>query len=204
MDAAPDASIAPPSRERCGDSRQDAGERMRAPGAALVAAVLAAVLAAVAVLALGERAALVPALHLAATTPLLWLADVREHRLPNRLVLPNLALALLAALAAGALGDGAPLLAGLGTGAALLTLSLVGGLGMGDAKLGAALALTLGAFGVEPLLLALLLALLGGGIVSAAGLVARRLRRGQAIAFGPFLLAGAWAVLGMQALAALR
>ena len=176
---------------------------MRAPATAIVT-VASALLAGVAVLALGERAALVPALHLAAVTPLLWFADVREHRLPNRLVLPNLALALLAALAAGALGDGTPLLAGLGTGAVLLVLSLVGGLGMGDAKLGAALALTLGFFGVELLLLALLLALLGGGAVSIAGLVARRLRRGQAIAFGPFLLAGAWAVLALQAVAALR
>jgi leader peptidase (prepilin peptidase)/N-methyltransferase len=203
MDAAPAASIAPPSRVRRGSSRQEAGERMRAPGAAIVT-VASALLAAVAVLVLGERAALAPALHLAAVTPLLWLADVREHRLPNRLVLPNLAIALLAALAAGALGDWAPLLAGLGTGAVLVVLSLVGGLGMGDAKLGAALALTLGSLGVEPLLLALLLALLGGGAVSIAGLVARKLRRGQAIAFGPFLLAGAWAVLALQAVAALR
>jgi len=203
MDSAAAASIAPSSRVRHGASRQAAGERMRAPATAIVA-VVSAVLATVAVLALGERAALVPALHLAAVTPLLWLADVREHRLPYRLVLPNLALALLAALAAAALGDGSPLLAGLGTGAVLVVLSLVGGLGMGDAKLGAALALTLGSLGVEPLLLALLLALLGGGAVSIAGIVARRLRRGQAIAFGPFLLAGAWAVLALQAVAALR
>ena len=202
MDAAPEARIAPPSRVRRGAVRPEPGERMRAPGAAIVA--VAAVLAAVAVLALGERAALVPALHLAAVTPLLWLADVREHRLPNRLVLPNLVLAMLAALAAGALGDGTPLLAGLVTGAVLVALSLVGGLGMGDAKLGAALAPTLGALGVEPLLLALLLALLGGGAVSLIGLAARRLRRGQAIAFGPFLLVGAWAVLALQAVAALR
>ncbi len=165
---------------------------------------IASVLAAVAVLALGERAALVPALHLAAITPLLWRADVREHRLPNRLVLPNLALALVAALAAGALGDWTPLLAGLVTGTVLVALSLAGGLGMGDAKLGAALALLLGALGVEAAVLAMLLALLGGGVAALAGLLVRRLRRGQAIAFGPFLLAGAWAVLGLQALAALR
>ncbi len=169
--------------------------------------VIASVLAVAAVLALGERAALVPALHLAAITPLLWRADVRERRLPNRLVLPNLGLALvaaLAALAAGALGDWTPLLAGLVTGTVLVALSLAGGLGMGDAKLGAALALLLGALGVEAAVLAMLLALLGGGVAALAGLLVRRLRRGQAIAFGPFLLAGAWAVLGLQALTALR
>lgn len=166
--------------------------------------VIASVLAAVAVLALSGRPALVPALHLAAVTPLLWRADVREHRLPNRLVLPSLALALVAALAAAALGDWTPLLAGLVTGTVLVALSLAGGLGMGDAKLGAALALLLGVLGAEAAVLAMLLALLGGGVAALTGLLVRRLRRGRSIAFGPFLLAGAWAVLGMQALAALR
>ncbi len=180
-------------------SRAVEDERMRA-GALVVASALAAV----AVLALDGQAAVVPALHLAAVTPLLWRTDLREHRLPNRLVLPSLALALLAAVAAGTVGDWTPLLAGLATGAVLVALSLVGGLGMGDAKLGAALALLLGPLGAEAVTLALLLAVLAGGVAGLAGLLVRRVRRGQAIAFGPFLLAGAWAVLGMQALAVLR
>jgi leader peptidase (prepilin peptidase) / N-methyltransferase len=160
---------------------------------------LAVPLATVAVIALGDRTALIPALHLAAVTPILWATDAREHRLPNALVLPGLGLGLIAALA---VADWTALLCALGTGLGLLVLNLAGGLGMGDVKLGASLALVLGAHGGETLLLGLLLALGAGGITALVGLLARRLRRGQRMAFGPFLLGGAWAALLLAGLPA--
>ena len=56
---------------------------------------VAAGLAALAVLAAGPHPAALPLLYLAAVTPELVRVDLREHRLPNRLVLPGVALGLV-------------------------------------------------------------------------------------------------------------
>ena len=64
-------------------------------------------------------------------------------------------------------------------------------LGLGDAKLAALMGAWLGPLGLG---LALALAVMAGGLVGLLGRLTGRLRRGQAMAFGPFLAAGTLAV----------
>ena len=85
-------------------------------------------------------------------------------------------------LALGILAGGAPLLA-------LRVLSR-GGLGGGDIKLAAAGGLWLG---WQAALLALALASWSGGLFASFLLLSGRRRKGDAIAFGPFLAFGIWA-----------
>jgi leader peptidase (prepilin peptidase)/N-methyltransferase len=143
--------------------------------------------------------AIVPLLCLAAVTPELARIDVREHRLPNRLVVPALAIGLLASGAQWA-ATGAfpvwPLVAGGAYAAFLLVLCALGGMGMGDVKLGAALGLA--AWSPSVGVLSPVIAFLLGGGVSVV-LLARRGRGGR-IAFGPYLLAGFWAAVLLVAL----
>ncbi|MBS3177496.1 MULTISPECIES: prepilin peptidase [unclassified Pseudoclavibacter] len=131
---------------------------------------------------------------LAIVTPRLVVTDVREHRLPNPLVV-FAALGLLLAccldwLLTGSL-DVVAIVIGVLVGAVLLLCSVLGGLGMGDVKLGAVLAAA--AALVHPSLAALLvfLAVLFGGLQSIVVLACTRDRR-RSIAFGPALLAGYW------------
>jgi hypothetical protein len=70
----------------------------RDPADALVGVVLAVL----AVVAFGPEPALVPAVAVAAVTPVLWRVDVLERRLPNALVYP------CGALTAGALATSVP------------------------------------------------------------------------------------------------
>ena len=121
------------------------------------------------------------------------LADLRRRAIPNNLVLPAWALALLANTVLS--GDWRPwllwsLLAGLGC----ICLSLVspGGFGMGDAKLVAFLGAVLG----SQLVPALFLGAVGGAIFGIV-IICRQgwSGRKQTFAFGPFLAAGAIAVL---------
>lgn len=135
------------------------------------------------------------------------LVDAAAHRLPNVLVLrcggAGLAAMLLAVVVSGGeqvLGVvlGAVIAGGV-TGA--LALAYPPGLGLGDVKLAAllgALALTpLGAAGM------LLVAWLVGGLLALTLLALRRVQRHTTIAFGPMLLLGAAASLGVQALGTL-
>ncbi len=133
---------------------------------------------------------LVPVLYLAFVTPLLVIFDLRSHRLPNRLVLPGIAM--------GAASVGVqwwldarlpivPLLAAVGYAAFLFALNLVGGMGMGDVKLSALLGLA--SWNSSVAILSPVLAFLAGGVASVALLLSGR--RGR-MAFGPFLLAGFW------------
>jgi leader peptidase (prepilin peptidase)/N-methyltransferase len=112
--------------------------------------------------------------------------DVREHRIPNRIVLP--AAAICAALAGpGTLARGLPALALV---AILLMLALLQptALGMGDVKQALLIALALGAAAATALLLGLALAALAGLLLL--------LRHGRsalasALPLAPFLAAGA-------------
>lgn len=150
--------------------------------------------------ALGPVVAALPALYLAAVAPELARVDLAEHRLPNRIVVPGLAVGLLAAggswLTTGAF-PAVPVIAGAAYGGALLLLALTGGVGMGDVKLAAALGLASPTATVA--IASPLIAFLAGGIVALGVLIARG--RGARIAFGPFLLAG---YFGAVAVASLR
>ena len=148
-------------------------------------------------------------LGLAVVTPSLWLTDVREHRLPNRITGPA-ALWMLVAAGVGSITQRSPdplrdaLLAG---GLSLLVYGLLfvlsrGGFGMGDVKLGGVIGLALG---LSPHAMTTAAALVLGFVIGAGwslGLVLTgRAGLRSHVAFGPFMLLGAWlAVLGNGAL----
>lgn len=124
--------------------------------------------------------------------------DARTHRLPNRIVLPTLAvLVVLVTVEALALGDGGrlvrALLGGLALGAfyALLHLSSRQGMGGGDVKLAAVIGLVLAWHGWGSLVLgaagAFVLGALHALVLMSLGRADRRTR----IAFGPWVILAA-------------
>nr|WP_281069700.1 A24 family peptidase [Nesterenkonia lacusekhoensis] len=127
----------------------------------------------------------------------LALIDLREHRLPNRIIYPwaLFTLALLPLLGL-LLGDGSAVLravaAGLTWALVFLGIRLVHppSLGMGDVKLVLVLGVYAGFLGWSAVGAAVVLSCLSGGLVSAVLLVTRRASRHTAIPFGPFLLLG--------------
>jgi len=160
---------------------------------------LALPLAGVGILATGLAPSAVAVVYLAAVTPWLVTIDVREHRLPNVLVLPGVGAGLLSCGGAWAVTGRvpvAPLVAGGAYAGFLLVMHLVGGMGMGDVKLGAAIGLA--SWNLSVAVLSPVVAFLVGGLVSVILLIAGR--RGQKIAFGPFLLGGFWAAVALEAL----
>jgi leader peptidase (prepilin peptidase)/N-methyltransferase len=92
----------------------------------------------------------------------------------------------------------------------MLALALAGGMGMGDVKLAFVLGAVTGMWGVVPAVLSPVCAFVSGGIVSAvilvttqlvsrtSGVTAWQITQQRRIAFGPFMLAGAWAALIVQ------
>ncbi|MEO0027443.1 MAG: hypothetical protein RL716_774 [Actinomycetota bacterium] len=127
-----------------------------------------------------------PAYLLAVAWPLAK-TDIREHRLPNRLVLPALPITLLSQLLAAWLEDAwMQALLALGVAAVAFVIGLLlnhlASLGMGDVKLITVIALALGwaaSLAVLPLL------------------ILRKLSRSKSIALGPYLLGGFSAALAL-------
>ena len=129
-----------------------------------------------------------------------WLVhiDIREHRLPNRIVAPLaggiLALVIAAAITGGSL---APLTRGVAGGVALggfyalLRIASRGALGGGDVKLAVPTGALLAWAGWIPLIAGGILAFVLGGIWSLGILLTRRGTGTTAIAFGPFMVLGA-------------
>ena len=160
---------------------------------------LALPLGGIGLLATGVAPSAVAVVYLAAVTPWLVWFDVTEHRLPNVLVVPGIGVGLAACagewVASGRL-PAVPLVAGLGYAGFLLVMHFVGGMGMGDVKLAGALGLA--SWDLSVAVLSPVVAFLVGGIASVALLIAGR--RGQRIAFGPFLLGGFWAAVALVAL----
>ena len=148
--------------------------------------------------ALGPVVAAIPALYVAAVSPELTRIDLAEHRLPNRLVVPGLAVGLLAAAGSWAttgMPPLVPLVAAVAYAGLLFLFALGGGMGMGDVKLAAVLGLaspTVTVAIASPLLTFLL-----GGVAALVVLIVRG--RGTRIPFGPFLLAGHAAALVLGA-----
>ncbi len=124
--------------------------------------------------------------------------DLRTRRIPNVITYPLFILALVArpdGIGIVPVGN----LAAAGVAFAFFVFFTVRGwMGMGDAKLAALIALASGpALGA----MALWGAFVAGGLVGVVLLAARRVRRGDAIAFGPFLaLGGAVAAVAPQLL----
>ncbi|MEU2422884.1 A24 family peptidase [Streptomyces sp. NPDC007851] len=168
------------------------------PRAGLLALVTGLVCVALA-LATGTRPELAGWLLLAPVGVLLAVVDFRVQRLPDPLTLP------LAAAALGLLGVAAllpehaghwltSLYAALALGAGYLVLFLInpGGMGFGDVKLALGAGAVLGWYGWPTVLLGTFAGFVYGALYGAALVVVRRAGRKSAIAFGPFLIAGAF------------
>jgi len=144
---------------------------------------------------------LVAFLYFAAISIALALIDLDHHRLPNAIVLPGyIVAAVLFTVAAALTGAWVPLaiaaVGALATGALYLVIALArpGGMGMGDVKLAGVAGFFLGWLGVPELVLGTVAAFILGGVYGVGMLLAGRGRR-SAIAFGPWLLAGAWVAI---------
>lgn len=120
----------------------------------------------------------------------LTVVDIREHRLPNKLVVPGIALAVLCGVLQLVLSgwrDFMPLVCGAGYFALMFVLSVLGGLGMGDVKLAALLGASAGFLGGEAVVTSIVVAFVAGGAVA---LVLWLFKRRGRIPFGPFMLLG--------------
>lgn len=118
-----------------------------------------------------------------------------EHRLVlNRMLLAAAPLVIAANLFLGEASLTSILLgAVLGFGLFLvLALLTPGGIGMGDVKLAGVMGLATGLSGI---LFALCFGIFAGGIAAIAILIRHRFRRGQTMAYAPYLVIGAWVVL---------
>jgi leader peptidase (prepilin peptidase)/N-methyltransferase len=132
-------------------------------------------------------------------TVALTLTDLDHKLIPNRILFPGTAAAVVL-LAAGALLDGesGALLRAVAGGAAyfaglfVFALAARGGFGFGDVKLSFLLGLFLAYRGWDVLAVGVFLAFVLGGLFSVGLLVARRMGRRDTIPFGPFLVLGAY------------
>ena len=116
------------------------------------------------------------------------ITDIRERRIPNAIMFPALAIALIVALSSPARWS--YLAGGLFAGLLLLIPTFIYGLeraGGGDVKLAAFIGLILGWPAIIP---ALLCAFAGASLFAFGGMIARRLTLRSSIAFGPFLAFG--------------
>jgi leader peptidase (prepilin peptidase)/N-methyltransferase len=140
-----------------------------------------------------------------------WLSviDAREHRLPNRIVLPATAIgagliAVSSIVEQDLVGLMRAMLGAVITFGALLILALprATGMGMGDVKLGLLTGMYLGWLGWTWLVLGLCVAFVLAGGWAVALLALGRAHRRTAIAFGPFMITGVLAcAVGAVALA---
>lgn len=141
-------------------------------------------------------------LALAVLAAALIVSDLTLHRLPNRLVLAA-AIAGATTVIASTIStrDYDALLRAMTGSIALFLLYLAlnvlsrGGMGAGDVKLAGALGLYLAHLSWAHLYWATSIAFILGGVVGAVLLLFRRADRKTAVAFGPFMLVGAFAVL---------
>ena len=140
-----------------------------------------------------ELLALIPALYLLAVAWPLAVIDLREHRLPNRLVLPAYPIALVSQLVATIISmDWARFLFSVLCSLVVLVIGIIANhfdvLGMGDVKLAGALALILGYFNIYLPIVAI-----GIAFVMAFGVILVLLTKGKvslgtSIPLGPYLL----------------
>ena len=122
--------------------------------------------------------------------------DLRERRVPNRLLLFGAVLLLLDAALGGFIVSsvvGGAVLGALGVALALVGgLGKGGGLGMGDVKYLAVIGIALG---VQGGLMAFVVAALTGGVVALALMLLRRVRATDAIPYAPYLALGSLVAL---------
>lgn len=143
---------------------------------------------------------LLPLIYLALVTIPLVVIDVREHRLPNWLVLPGY-LVLLVAMAGTWIQTGMfpwlALTAAAGYFVFLYLLAWLGGMGMGDVKLAGVLGGASGLVSLQVVVMSPVAAFLTAGLVSLVVWALTRTSKTR-IPFGPFLLAGFWLALALN------
>lgn len=141
-----------------------------------------------------------PALALslfAVVSVVLVITDVRRRRLPDVVVLPATAAAVLILAVAAATAGRPALAAAVAFGAVgafgaclLVRLSRPEAFGGGDVKLAALVGAHLGWFGPEAVASGVALGFVAAGVAAVGVLAAGA--RGTSLPFGPFLLLGAW------------
>lgn len=139
-----------------------------------------------------------------AGTGALAVIDARTKRLPNRLMFPLYALGAAGLALGSALGHEWWRLVGAVLAGALLyglfwLLWFFGPTGFGDVKLIGVLGLFLGWAGLGIVVSGLLLGMLAAAFTAIGMLALRRADRKTELAYGPYLIGGAWAALGLQA-----
>jgi len=194
-----------PSRARA-VSDQDQGDKLTASDTgtsrleatpALLIALPAIAASALVYARIGWTAPLPAACSLCAAGPPLAATDLTEHRLPDKLTLPAIALtAALLTAASWHLGDFAALgraaIAAAAAGGFFLALALITRqIGGGDIKLAVLTGMLPGWLGWDHFVLALLSGLLLAGVTAAVLIGTRRIARRDPLPLGPFLLAGA-------------
>lgn len=148
-------------------------------------------------------AAAFPSLLVVAVAALpLTYVDLRVQLLPERIMWPTAAVvvAVLVVQAAVTSRFGALLVALLVAVACFVVffgLAIVagGGFGFGDVQLVTVLGLSAAWVSAGTAVLAVVLAILSGGLASVLLLMTRRIERGQAVPFGPFVLLGWWGAM---------
>lgn len=132
---------------------------------------------------------------------LVALIDLEHRRIPNVIVVPGTAAALIWVFGVSAAQrDWTVGLRAAACGAAFFTMLFLialvsGGMGFGDVKLGAFIGVVTGRFGVGVWAAGALGGFIAGGVFAAGLLVARRSGRKDTIAFGPWMAVGALAAL---------
>lgn len=136
-------------------------------------------------------------LVLAAATIVLSIVDLMDHRLPDLVVLPTLAVVSILLIAASIAHNSLPSAVGVASGAlGMFTLYLVlaliapSAMGMGDVKLSAVIGAAAGYLGLTTWLTALLGGFVVGAIVSLIGLATKRVSLKSLVPFGPSMLIG--------------
>ncbi|GAA0289635.1 A24 family peptidase [Kineococcus aurantiacus] len=141
-------------------------------------------------------------LYLAGIAVPLALIDLQVRRLPDQIVLPSYAVALvLLTVASAGTGDWAALLRALVGGVSLFALYALifvvkpGGMGLGDVKLAGVLGLYLAWWGWDALAVGGFLAFLIGGLIAVGLILFTSAGRRSKMPFGPAMLAGAFLAL---------
>ena len=142
---------------------------------------------------LSELIALIPALYLLVVAWPLTVIDLREHRLPNRLVLPAFPVAFLAQLIATIISADwarqlSAVLIALAVGVIGLGANYIDTLGMGDVKLATVIALTLGYFNPWLPAIAIGIAFVLAFAVVIVLITLGKVKIGSSIPLGPYLL----------------
>ena len=130
--------------------------------------------------------------------------DARTKRLPNRIVFPLYAFGAVGLTLASAVGHEWWRLVGAVVAAASLyglfwLFWFFGPMGFGDVKLAGVLGLFLGWVGLPAVVSGLLLGMLAAAFTGIGMMVVRKADRKTEIAYGPFLIAGSWAALALEA-----